>query len=119
MSKVSGQVLGSRHYGPATGQFLSVDPLVAQTGHPYQYAGDDPVNNSDPSGDISCPSFVPGCGVVTDVQHHWRGITRTAIVVGAAVGTGLCVAASATSTPRAATTHSCGRWHRDRGVASL
>ena len=39
-----------RYYDPSTGQFLNVDPLVNQTQQPYQYAGDDPVNNSDPSG---------------------------------------------------------------------
>jgi hypothetical protein len=27
-----------------------VDPLVSQTGQPFAYAGDDPVNNSDPNG---------------------------------------------------------------------
>jgi RHS repeat-associated protein len=40
----------ARYYNPATGQFLSVDPLVAQTGQPYTYAGADPVNLSDPTG---------------------------------------------------------------------
>jgi len=39
-----------RYYDPVTGQFLSVDPLVDMTGTPYAYAGDDPVNNSDPTG---------------------------------------------------------------------
>jgi RHS repeat-associated protein len=39
-----------RYYDPATGQFLSVDPAVAETGQPYAYAGNDPVNGSDPSG---------------------------------------------------------------------
>ena len=34
----------------ATGQFLSVDPDVAQTGQPYAYTGDDPVNWIDPLG---------------------------------------------------------------------
>jgi RHS repeat-associated protein len=40
----------ARTYDPATGQFLSPDPLEAITGEPYNYAGDDPVNRSDPSG---------------------------------------------------------------------
>jgi RHS repeat-associated protein len=40
----------NRYYDPATGQFLSVDPDVSQTGQPYAYAGDDPVNNTDPLG---------------------------------------------------------------------
>ena len=39
-----------RYYDPSTGQFLSVDPLVGLTQAPYSYAGNDPVNGSDPSG---------------------------------------------------------------------
>ena len=39
-----------RYYDPATGQFLSVDPLVGETGQPYAYTGDDPVNGTDPWG---------------------------------------------------------------------
>jgi len=39
-----------RYYDPATGQFLSVDPLVSQTGTPYAYVGGDPVNGADPTG---------------------------------------------------------------------
>ncbi len=42
--------LRARWYDPATGQFTSVDPLVALTGQPYSYAGNNPVNGSDPSG---------------------------------------------------------------------
>jgi hypothetical protein len=39
-----------RYYDPATGQFLSVDPLVDATGQPYAYTGDDPVNCTDKIG---------------------------------------------------------------------
>jgi len=39
-----------RYYDPTTGDFLTVDPMVAETQQPYYYAGDDPVNNSDPTG---------------------------------------------------------------------
>ena len=42
--------LRARTYDPTTSQFLNVDPLVAQTGEPYSYAGDNPVNREDPSG---------------------------------------------------------------------
>lgn len=42
--------LRARYYDPGTGQFLSVDPAVNVTGQPYAYAGDDPVNQSDPLG---------------------------------------------------------------------
>ena len=40
-----------RYYDPVTDQFLSVDPLVAETGQPYAFVGDDPVNETDPRGD--------------------------------------------------------------------
>ena len=42
-----------RYYDPATGQFLNVDPMVDETGQPYAYAGDDPVNASDPTGQFA------------------------------------------------------------------
>jgi len=45
-----GAVVVHRYYDPSTGQFLSVDPLVAITGTPYAYAGGDPVDESDPDG---------------------------------------------------------------------
>jgi len=44
------QNLRARTYNPATGQFLTRDPLEQQTGQAYVYAGGDPVNGSDPSG---------------------------------------------------------------------
>jgi hypothetical protein len=45
-----------RYYDPATGQFLSVDPIVQQTQQAYEYAGDDAVNQLDPNGDGSVSS---------------------------------------------------------------
>ena len=33
---------------PSTGQFLSIDPDLAQRTAPFTYAGDDPVNEYDP-----------------------------------------------------------------------
>lgn len=58
--------LRARWYDPSTGQFLSVDPLVAQTQQPYQYGGDDPINETDPTGlcgdTSSWGSFWANCG---------------------------------------------------------
>ncbi len=42
--------LHARYYDPSTAQFMSVDPNVSVTGQPYSYAGDNPVNETDPSG---------------------------------------------------------------------
>ena len=39
-----------RYYDPATGTFLSVDPLVGITGDPYGYVSGDPINGVDPLG---------------------------------------------------------------------
>lgn len=46
------QYMRARYYEPATGLFLSLDPLP-NTRQAYQYAGDGPTNRSDPGGD--CP----------------------------------------------------------------
>ncbi|MGC1239751.1 MAG: RHS repeat-associated core domain-containing protein, partial [Acidimicrobiales bacterium] len=40
----------NRYYDPTTGEFVSVDPDVSETGQPYAYAGDDPVDGTDPLG---------------------------------------------------------------------
>jgi len=42
--------LQHRHHQPATGMFLSVDPLVLDTGYSYLYGNANPVMHSDPSG---------------------------------------------------------------------
>ncbi len=46
-------VLVGRYYDPSTGQFLSVDPMVARTEEPYEYAAADPVNATDANGNIT------------------------------------------------------------------
>ena len=48
--------LRARWYDPATAQFISVDPLVNVTHQPYQYVGDNPVSNTDPTGECQCIS---------------------------------------------------------------
>jgi len=47
----------NRYYDPATGQFLSVDPLLNQTHQAFAYGGGNPVSQTDPSGQrfIACP----------------------------------------------------------------
>jgi RHS repeat-associated protein len=58
----------NRYYDPSTDQFLSVDPDVAETDQPYAFTGDDPLNATDPTGNIvqncgdECPPGVPTTG---------------------------------------------------------
>jgi RHS repeat-associated protein len=42
--------LRARYYDPATGQFISRDPLTGTTGQPYSYADNNPLNATDPLG---------------------------------------------------------------------
>jgi RHS repeat-associated protein len=42
--------LRARYYDPATGQFISRDPLTAMTGTPYSYVDNNPLNDTDPNG---------------------------------------------------------------------
>lgn len=52
------QYLRARYYDPATGQFLTRDPLESVTGEAYGYASNDPVNTTDPTG--LCPWCIVG-----------------------------------------------------------
>lgn len=44
----------SRYYDPGVGTFISVDPLLQVSTQPYLYAGDNPVNQVDPLGQLHC-----------------------------------------------------------------
>jgi RHS repeat-associated protein len=52
------------YYDPSTGQFLTVDPLVDQTGQPYAYVEGNPITTTDPTGaDVPqdlAPAVQPG-----------------------------------------------------------
>ncbi|MHB1790248.1 MAG: RHS repeat-associated core domain-containing protein, partial [Acidimicrobiales bacterium] len=62
----------NRYYDPSTAQFISVDPLVGVTGQAYSYAGNDPVNGSDPLGLFGCSRTDPlGCvGNAAETAGH-------------------------------------------------
>jgi RHS repeat-associated protein len=99
----------NRYYDPATGEFLSVDPDVAETGQPYAYTDDDPVNAIDPDG-LDCGLFSVVCGAydataggvktaAADTGHfvaeHHQVIEQVATVAGAIIGMAACDAATA------------------------
>jgi RHS repeat-associated protein len=54
--------LRARYYDPATGQFLTIDPLVDSTRSPYGYVAGNPLNNTDPSGLDGGPAINPISG---------------------------------------------------------
>jgi uncharacterized protein RhaS with RHS repeats len=51
----------ARWYDPGTGQFLSLDPLESETGAAYYYAGDNPTDETDPTGEDAIPVPVELC----------------------------------------------------------
>ncbi len=62
-----------RYYDPTTGQFLTVDPLVARTGQPFAFANDDPVNLKDPSGEDwadALKAFATACAQFGFLLHN-------------------------------------------------
>jgi RHS repeat-associated protein len=91
--------LRARTYDPATAQFLSADPLVAETHAPYSYAGDNPVSAIDPSGLESwfgklvtainpihyfkeeITDYEDGCGYLQSVVHGLEGAVVGALDV--------------------------------------
>ena len=68
----------NRYYDPSTGQFLSVDPDVAQTGQPYAYSTDNPTNWTDPLGlgprpSRSCAEISAAIAAqVADIQQRYQ-----------------------------------------------
>ena len=74
--------LRARWYDPATDQFMSVDPLVAETGQPYAYAGDDPVNEGDPLGLF--------CWGLCSFANAWNDTGRKVVHYAATHTVGLC-----------------------------
>ena len=72
--------VGARAYDPSTGRFISADPILdpsnpqSMTG--YSYAGDDPVNDSDPTGLCAAddgPGGKPICAPACELSGKCSG----------------------------------------------
>ncbi len=66
------QYLQARYYDPSTSQFLTRDPLVSMTGQPYAYTGNNPLNATDPSGQL-CVFGVHVPGTLNDCPGSGQG----------------------------------------------
>jgi RHS repeat-associated protein len=87
------QYLRARVYDPATGQFLTRDPIEALTGQPYAYALDNPTNGSDPSGRV-VGEGVGACALTWEVPGAGEascgvGAAEVAAGIAALVGSAL------------------------------
>ncbi|MFI1453917.1 polymorphic toxin-type HINT domain-containing protein [Streptomyces roseus] len=91
--------LGAREYDPATGRFLSVDPIVdyneAAQQNPYAYANNSPVTFSDPAGQAIAPPVMP-IKDFTDAEAAWANWAngRSALDVALDVAVGILKDAS-------------------------
>ena len=68
--------LRARYYNPATGRFLSVDPLADEGQRRYEYAAANPVDGMDPNGSealIECKRMVWAVLVGGGVSMNWVG----------------------------------------------
>lgn len=74
--------LRARYYDPTTAQFLTRDPLEDETGAPYSYAGDDPLDFGDPTG------LDYGWNPIDDVKQAGSDLGSAADAVGDAIGDG-------------------------------
>jgi len=68
--------MGARQYDPSIGRFLSVDPVEGGSINNYDYAGQDPINNSDLDGTyIPRDDSSPGTFTCTRSNRHWHRIS--------------------------------------------
>jgi RHS repeat-associated protein len=81
------QYLRARVYDPATGQFLTRDPLLELTRQPYAYVFDNPANGVDPFGlraeeaELPCiwPLCKPSPDAVKGLKEIGKGVKELAI----------------------------------------
>ncbi|BBC32860.1 hypothetical protein SGFS_041540 [Streptomyces graminofaciens] len=126
--------IGAREYDPKTGQFLSVDPVLALDQHQslngYAYAGNNPVTFSDPTGlkfcEADCRSgddFVDN-GVYHDVDGDNANYCKTHLCAGGSSrrsgGTATTDSAGYTSIKKGPgdSENGCGSWGFLSGICS-
>jgi RHS repeat-associated protein len=105
----------ARYYDPATGHFLSVDPIKPAPGNTfnfnrYAYVNNNPILGTDPTGmDEDCG---PGCTTMRRLQNWYDGIGRGELSGGTGMPTKPLGQAQAT------TTYADGELHEDVAAAA-
>jgi RHS repeat-associated protein len=74
----------NRYYDPSAAVFLTVDPIVNSTNQPFNYAGQDPINNYDLDGTCVCVLKRAENGVTKAISWAANKVTyaATAVVLG-------------------------------------
>jgi RHS repeat-associated protein len=89
--------LRARYYDPGTGQFISRDPMVTTTRQPYAYVADNPLNRTDPSGQIFGLEILlsPLAKQIPDIYiNHPKEVAKvtSTLAAGLSVAAGVAVA---------------------------
>jgi RHS repeat-associated protein len=91
-SKIGQQYLRARYYDPATGRFNRLDPFFGDTNapqslHKYLYTHADPINNIDPTGNMSLGGAMMAGAIVGGIAGMSIGGVYGAVTKGTVVGT--------------------------------
>lgn len=87
--KTAYQVMGTRPYIPALGRFLQPDSKVGGSANQYDFASQDPVNLSDPSGEDISDSVAPIATAVATIAAMFLfkvSSVRTGLLIGGLIG---------------------------------
>lgn len=86
------QYMRARYYDPATGQFLSRDPLVTVTGQAYAYIDGDPLNGYDPFGLCSWNTFDSNSCISQAASGVGHFVVNNSHIIGTSFGAASTVA---------------------------
>jgi RHS repeat-associated protein len=79
-------MMGARVYVPALGRFLQLDPKIGGSANAYDYANQDPVNLSDPSGESVVDWIILAVVAVATIAASLLLPPATGIIDGVVVG---------------------------------
>jgi len=80
------QMMGARVYVPALGRFVQLDPVIGGSANGYDYANQDPVNNTDPAGTESDSWLTSGLTALASFGLAALVAPARGALVGALVG---------------------------------